>query len=446
MRKLLVFVLILGFAIAAPIQYFKVKGIRGAVVPRADVDSVVAYILVRGGSAYDPQGKEGLTDLLTTMLTKGTEKYDAIQFAEKVETMGSTINAYTGSEAMYVNAWALKDYFEPTFSLMADALLHPAFSEKQLQKEKNRLISSLAQKWDQPSYLASEIFRSRVLEGTPFGREETPETVKRITRDDLIKFHRKYFTKKNIFIVFAGNITLLQAKNAIKKYLAGMEKGRKISALPVKKSTTNTEVYIVDKESSPQTQIRIGYVAPGMKIKNRVAREVANYILGGGGFSSRMMKKIRAIEGLTYGIYSYFTPFAKGGYFVVSTFTKNDTVGKTIKLALEEIKKFREKGATEEELKKAKSYYLGSYALKLETPMDFAYRILTAELYGLGKKYIYWEKNEVPALTLRDVNLAARKYFHEKPVVIVCVGPVKKLKPQLEQFGKVRVIKPPKFK
>ncbi len=446
MRKLLVFALILGFAIAAPIQYFKVKGIRGAVVSRPDVDSVVTYVLVKAGSALDPQGKEGVADLLSTMLTKGTAKYDAVKFAEKVETMGSSIYASTGSEAIYINGWSLKEYFEPTFSLLADALLNPAFSESQLKKEKARVISSLAQQWDQPPYLASEIFRSKVLEGTPFGREETPETVKKITRDDLVKFHKKYFTKNNMFIVFAGNITLEQAKNAIKKYLASMTKGKGVKPLAVNKSTTAMEVYIVNKPSSPQTQIRIGYVAPGMKIKDRVAREIANYILGGGGFSSRMMKKIRSIEGLTYGIYSYFNSYTKGGYFVVSTFTKNETVGKAVKLTLEEIKKFREKGATKEELKKAKGYYLGSYALKLETPRDFAYRILTAELYGLGKNYIYWEKKQVPGLTLKQVNLAARKYFHEKPVVIVCVGPASKLKPQLQKFGKVTVIEPPKFK
>ncbi len=446
MRKLAVFALILGFALAAPIHYFKVKGIRGAVVSRPDVDSVSVYIMVRGGSSYDPAGKEGTADLLTTMLVKGTEKYDAVKFAEKVETMGSSIDAYTDTDSIYITGWSLKEYFLPTFELLADAMLHPAFSPEQLKKEKARLITSLAQKWDEPGYLASEMFRSLVLKGTAFGREETPETVKKITREDLVRYHKRFFTKRNIFVVFSGNITPSQAKEAVKKYLGKMEKGREFPLLPVERQTRSTRIYIVNRPGAPQTQIRIGYISAGLAVADRVPRTVANYILGGGGFSSRMMKKIRSVEGLTYGIYSYFSAYGKGGMFVVSTFTKNDTVGRTIKLALEEIKKFRQQGATEEELKKAKGYYLGSYALKLETPMDFAYRLLVGELYGLGKDYLYWEKKQVPRLKLSQVNLAARKYFREKPVVILCVGPADKIKPQLEKFGEVKVIQPPEFK
>jgi predicted Zn-dependent peptidase len=129
----------------------------------------------------------------------------------------------------------------------------------------------------------------------------------------------------------------------------------------------------------------------------------------------------------------------------VGTFTKNKTVGKTVNLILKLIREFHQKGATEEELRKAKGYFLGGYPLKLETPLDLAYRVLTSELYGYGKDYIYWEKKFVPSLTLKKINRVARKFFHDRPVVIVCVGPASKIKAQLEKFGPVKVIKPPKF-
>ncbi len=445
MKKFLVFILLLGFALAGPIQYFKVKGIRGAVVPRKDIDSVVVYIMVRGGSAYDPAGKEGVSDLLTNLLVKGTEKYTAEEFSKRIETMGSEIDAYTDDEAIFIYGWSLKEHFGKTFSLVADALLHPAFREKEIAKEKKRLITSLAQKWDQPAYIASEFFKAKLLEGSPFGREETPETVKKITREDLLAYHRRFFNKKNIFVVIAGNIEPSEAKGMVEKYLSSLPKGKKASPLPLMVKT-KTKVYIVDRPQAPQTQIRMGYVSlPFRSLKEMAARRLANYILGGGGFSSRMMKIIRAKEGLTYGIYSYFSGFVRGDYFEITTFTKNETVGKAVDLTLKLVREFHEKGATQEELEKAKGYYLGGYPLRLETPLDFAYRILIAELYGYGKKYVYWEKNFVPSVRLKDVNRAARKYFYPEPMLIVCVGPANKIKAQLEKFGPVEVVQPPKF-
>ena len=445
MKKLLVFVLFLGFALAGPIQYFKVKGIRGAVVPRKDIDSVVVYIMVRGGSVYDPAGKEGVSDLLTNLLVKGTEKYTSEEFSKRIETMGSEIYAYTDDEAVFIYGWSLKENFRETFSLVADALLHPAFREREIAKEKKRLITSLAQKWDQPAYIASEFFKAKLLEGTPFGREETPETVKRITREDLITYHRRFFNKKNIFVVIAGNIEPSAAKEMVKGYLSPLPRGKKALPLPLKVKT-RTKIYIVDRPQAPQTQIRMGYVSlPVRSLKEMAARRLANYILGGGGFSSRMMKIIRSKEGLTYGIYSYFSGFVKGDYFEITTFTKNETVGKAVDLTLKLVREFNQKGTSHEELEKARGYYLGGYPLRLETPLDFAYRILIAELYGYGKKYIYWEKNFIPLVKLRDVNRAARKYFHPEPMLIVCVGPAKKIKTQLEKFGPVKVVQPPRF-
>ncbi len=445
MRRLFAFLAFLGLALAGPIHYFKVKGIRGAVVPRQDIDSVVVYIMVRGGSVHDPVGKEGLSDLLSTLLLKGTEKYSAEEFSRRVETLGSTVYAYTDDEAIFIYGWSLKENFPQTFSLVADALLHPAFDNKEIEKEKKRLITSLAQKWDQPAYIASEFFKAKLLEGSPFGREETPETVKKITRKDLLAYHRRFFHKANTFVIIAGNTTVKQAKELVKKYLGGMRKGKKTFPVPLEKKTTRAVVYIVDRPQAPQTQIRMGYIAEPLPLKEMIARRVANYILGGGGFSSRLMKVVRAKKGLTYGIYSYFTGFIKGDYFVVQTFTKNDTVGEAVETTLSLIKEFKEKGASEEELQKAKGYYLGGYPLKLETPLDFAYRVLISELYGYGKEYVYWEKKFVAPLSLRKVNLAARKYFHSEPILIVCVGPAAKIKKQLEKFGPVKIVKPPKF-
>ncbi len=445
MRKILSFLLFVSLALSGSLHYFKVKGIKAAVIPRQDIDSAVVYIMVRGGNGYDPAGKEGLAELLSSLLTKGTDKYSAKEFAEKTETLGSTIEAFSGDEALFIYGWSLKEHFDETFSLVADALLHPTFPEEEIAKEKKRLITSLAQKWDEPSYLASEIFREKLLRGTAFGREATPKTVEKITRKDLLNYHRRFFNKRNLFVVIAGNVSPAKAKKLMGTYLGSIPTGKEAAPISLKTRTLRTAVYIVDRPQAPQTQIRLGYLVPSVPLKEMVARRVANYILGGGGFSSRMMKIIRAQEGLTYGVYSYFTGFRRGDYFAVGTFTKNKTVGKTVNLILKLIREFHQKGATEEELRKAKGYFLGGYPLKLETPLDLAYRVLTSELYGYGKDYIYWERKFVPSLTLKKINRVARKFFHDRPVVIVCVGPASKIKAQLEKFGPVKVIKPPKF-
>lgn len=167
---------------------------------------------------------------------------------------------------------------------------------------------------------------------------------------------------------------------------------------------------------------------------------VMNYILGGGGFSSRLMKVIRAEKGLTYGINSYFDARLQPGPFKIGTFTKNESTLEAIQETIKQVKKFQEEGPTEKELEDAKSYFTGSYPLGFEEPKQIAGQLQSVELFGLGKDYITTYRSRVNAVTAEDVKRVARQYLHPDDMDFVVVSKVDAVKDQLEKLGTVEVL------
>ncbi len=445
--KLLTLLLVGSMLVAANvprIKYIKVSGIKAAVIERPDVESVSIYMLVRGGSALDPKGKEGTAELVATLINKGTKKKKAMQIAEELERMGSELGAFAQMDYIYISAWSMKENLMKTAAIMGECITEATFPEEELIREKQRLITETMRKWDEPSYIASEKFREFVFAGHPYGREKTIQSIGNVEREDVVKFYRRYFVKNNIFLVFAGNVTTRQAKQILKKYFSHLPAGRPAPSLRSPAPTKATTIYIIDKPEQNQTQIRLGYVAVPRTYKDYTALRIMNYILGGGGFSSRLMESVRAKQGLTYGIHSYFSAYKYGGDFIVSTFTKNETVRKTLDVILSEIKRMKENGATAEELEAAKKYYIGHFPLSLETPSQIAQYVIEMELYGLPRTYLKNYEKNIEKVTLKKVNRMAARHLQTKNLVIVLVGPAEKLKPQVKDLGEVKIIKPKK--
>lgn len=439
------FVIIISAMIMAvnvpKIKYIKVSGIKGAVIERPDVDSTSIYVLIYGGTSADPAGKEGTAELVAVLLNKGTKEKGALQIAEDLERMGSELSAFADADFLFVRAWTMKENLMKTASILGDCLTSAVFAEAELAREKQRLITEAMRKWDEPSFIASSLLREKVFLNHPYGREKTPKTIQKITREDVLNYYKRHFNKNNIFVVFAGNVTVKQAKEILKKYFSKLPVGKKSPAAPAPASTKGLKIYIVDKPEQNQTQIRVGYVAVPRNYRDYTALRVMNYILGGGGFSSRLMETVRVKHGLTYGIHSSFAANKYGGYFYISTFTKNETVRKSLDLIFEEIKKLKEKGVTKEELEAAKKYYVGHFPLSLETPSQIAQFVIEMEAYGLPRNYLEKYEENIQKVTIRKVNQLARKHLQTSNMVIVLVGPAEKLKEQVKDLGTVEIVK-----
>jgi len=447
-KKLIIIAFILivifsfGYSEGITTKYFNVAGIEGAVISRPDLTTVNTTLMFKGGKVLDPEGKDGVAELFAMMIDKGTENKKAMEIATILDTLGSNFTGSAGDEAVYFNIWSLKDNLDKTFEISGEILNQPTFPMEEYQKQAKRFITSLFQVTDNPGTVADIIFNKHIYENHPYGQSATPATVNQISPEDLKAFYNNYINKENLFIVFAGNIDLNTAKRLTKEHFATLKAtGKELKTVPPVPEHKGIEIYAYNKSDANQTQIRYGFTGVKRNITDYNALSIMNYILGGGGFSSRLMLKVRTAEGLTYGISSRYAAKAKGGAFRINTFTKNKTVGKAINLIEEEIEKMIKKGVKKEELKNAKSFYVGNFPLSLETPRDYAYRILDAQLYGLGKDYIETRLKKIKAVTLEDANKAAKKYLDSKNKVIVAVGKLKEIKEQLSKFGEVKVIK-----
>jgi zinc protease len=202
---------------------------------------------------------------------------------------------------------------------------------------------------------------------------------------------------------------------------------------------TGRQILLVDKPDLTQSYISIGHLGIKRKSPDYFPLRVMNYILGGGGFASRLTDEVRAKRGLTYDIYSNFDRYRLRGAFEVSTFTRTDSTMAAIQAIVEEMERMRTEKVSEKELSDTKSFYNGYYPLRFETPEQIAAQILDVEIYDLGEDYIKNYRKNMSAVTAEDVLRVAQKYLDPDNIKLVVVSKADELKTGLESLGKVEV-------
>jgi len=423
------------------IEFFKESEIKGAVIRRDDTESVNISLMVKGGYELNPESKGGAIDLFASLLSKGTKSFSAMEIAEKLDYLGAEFTYKIDKDSIIFNFWFLKEHFQTILPIVEETILHPTFPEEELKREKLKTLSSLYQIVDSPSSLASYIFTKNIYPGHPYGNLPTPHSINSIDIEDIKNVYKTAFVKNRLYLVIAGNLSL----KAQEKIIAIFKK-LPLSEKPIiinKAKYTGKHFIFFDKNDSTQSQIRLGFGGIERRIKDYEAVNLMNYILGGGGFSSRLLLKVRTEAGYTYSISSAFESFNDGGNFNISSFSKSETTVETIELSEKVLKTFVEKGATEKELKDAKSYFIGNLALSLETPSDIAGKLMYAERYGLGKDFIFTSEKRYKRVRLKKVNEFAEKLLSSEDRLLVIVGNFKKMEKKikrLKDYGKLSVI------
>jgi zinc protease len=199
---------------------------------------------------------------------------------------------------------------------------------------------------------------------------------------------------------------------------------------------------VVDKPDLGQSRIVLAHEGIDRRNPDRVAADIMNQVLGGGGFSSRLMARVRSDEGLTYGVYSGFDLRRQPGPFIVSTFTRVEETGRVVELLLEEMRRIREEPPTDDELAQAISLAVGRFGLGLESSEAVLAGLVNLELYDLPPDSLDTYRTRVRAVDAEAVADAARRFIHPDRVAIVVLGPAEDLVPQLESFGEVEVVQP----
>jgi zinc protease len=418
------------------------NGLDILVLERHKLPTVAFMLWIKTGALDDPRDLPGLAKFTADMLREGTTHRTSAQLAKDVDDIGASLDgsASFGSNVSSVTASGLVENTDRILELMSDMVLNPTFPDEELAKYKKRQLASLQQMRSQPSFLARERFYNVLYGGFPASEvAATPESVNKVTREELEKFHSEYFAPNNAILGVAGDVEFDSIVPLIKKYF-GEWKSQPVTdpKLPPLPEPAAAKVVLVDRPDSVQTNIMAGDHALRRDDPNYIPLVVTNHILGGGP-AARLFLDLREEKGYTYGAYSYFRSDIYPGPWIASTEVRTAVTDGSMKALMDEFRKIRNEDVPEKELDEARRAIVSSFALSLESPSTLLHAWLTVDYYKLPQDYWDQYPEEVAKVTPQVVKETANKYIDLDHLQVVCVGNGKQIKDVLKKYGPLEV-------
>jgi zinc protease len=413
---------------------------NGAVVymvPKTGLPLVNFRVIVKGGLESEPAGKAGLSLIVADLLRRGTTQRNADQFSDELEGLGGTFNPAADEQATTVNAEFLKKDFDQGLALVADAVLHPAFPEAEVRKTLARRADALKAMKDNPmaiqQYARSYFFGN----AHPYGRIPDEASLDRIRRQDILDYHANMYSGRNLIVIVAGDFDPASAKARIAATFGAAPAGTAYAwaqdAPPARPNSAR--VLLVDKPDATQTYFVIAQPGARRATPDRVPLLLANTLFGGR-FTSMLNDELRVNSGLTYGARSAVDTDRLTGSLYISTYTKTETTGRAIDLAIDILKRLSDKGITAEQLASAKTYVKGIYPTqKLQTADQIAQVLGEIELYGLDRDEVDQFFQRVDAVTVEQINQVARRYYRSDNLTFVLLGNAAKIRDVASKYG-----------
>ncbi len=403
----------------------------------------ITFMAKRGAEA-DPAGKGGTADCLAECLTVGTQHRDQLALALAVEGRGAMLQAHGSWDHTTITLEGLAEDFPELMALLAEIVLEPGFPEEEFLLLRERRRAELQHALDDPREVANRTYLPLFFGDSPYGHpvDGSPESLAGLQLEDLRSFFQTQVHPQECSLVIVGMVPQAQALATTQQFWSTWRSP--LAPAPAFQDAPQTlaqpGIYLLDRPDLTQSEIRCGHLGPPRSTPDFFALRLVNYILGGGGFSSRLMMRIRAEKGLTYGIRSQFHCRRAPGPFIISTFTPAEhtaTMIQEIKNVMTEVK---ETAGTAAELADAQSYYVGSFPLGLETPGGLAQQIKNIELYNLGLDYLSLYRPRILAVDQSAAQAAAQKYLYPEELVILVVGPAARCRLELEKIGRVTLL------
>jgi len=402
-------------------------------VERHNLPIVMVSLLVKAGPLDESPDKAGLANLTGELLTEGTKKRKATEISQEIEFIGAALGASTDNDYTLVTLSVLKKDVEKGFEILSDVVLEPTFPEEEIKRNKELIKGSLRQSEEDPSFVAAKAFKKAVYNDLPYGRLLTgnSETLDSLGREDIVRFHSVYYRPNNSLLSVVGDLTEDELRSLIGRFLSGWKAsevpGRPLVPTPPRRK----EAILIDKDLT-QANIILGHAGIRRQNPDYYAVSVMNYILGGGGFSSRLMQTVRDEMGLAYDIHSFFAPYKEGGLFEVGFQTKNESANTVVKEIYRQMGRITNEQVSDQELEDAKAYLTGSFPRRLDTNRKVADFLVAVEFYGLGLDYVEKYPQYIKSVTKDDVLRVAKKYLDPGGLVTVVVGKQAKisLKPE----------------
>lgn len=397
----------------------RVLFVQAPQLPMVDV-----RIVFDAGSARD-NDKSGLASVVNSMLNKGAGEWDTNVLAERFDSVGAQCSNSTARDMAVLQ---LRSLTEPSLlnkavSTMAAVINEPRFEQAELDRVRKQVLLSLKNQLQSPGQIADKAFYQTLYQTHPYA---TPtlgeaESVTRISREDLKAFYNQYYVGRNAVVAIVGALDKDEATKLAEQLVGTLPKGKAASVVP-KVSDLSQARRVQEDYPSTQTHILVGQ--PGMKRGDPDYFDlyVGNHILGGSGFSSRIMKIIRDENGLAYSAYSYFLPMRQEGPFIMGLQTKNDSRDKALALLDTTLREFIEKGPSEDELTHAKMNITGGFPLRIDSNRDIVEYIAMLGFYDLPLDYLSTFNSKVSAVTVESIKDAFARRIDPSRLLTVTVG------------------------
>jgi zinc protease len=395
-------------------------GIEAWLVREPSVPLIAMSFSFRGGAAQDGAGKTGTAYMASSLLDEGAGPYDSRAFQERLDAKAIEVNFSAGQDQLTGSLRTLTENKDEAFELLRLALTAPRFESGDVERIRGQIMSILRRESTEPNDIAYKKWWASAFPDHPYGRPSrgTAESIPAIAVDDLKAFVRDTFVRDGLKIAIVGNIDAIEAARLVDKVFSGLPATGKL--VPVADAVPQNLGRRIDVTVDvPQSVVVVG--GPGIVRKDRdfFAAYLVNHILGGGSFSSRLYREVREERGLAYSVYSSLLPLQHSPLFMSATATRADRAADTVAVVEKEIRRMAAEGPTADELAKAKSYLLGSYALNFDTSSKIAAQLVGIQFEELGIDYITRRNDLINAVTLDDAKRVAKRLLDTGMLVTV---------------------------
>lgn len=399
------------------------NGMRILTIPLKESQSVIGMVLVETGSDFESKENNGLSHFLEHMCFKGTTNRTGDEIKLEIDGLGAASNAFTSNEYTGYYAKASKEKIHKIIDFVSDIYVHPTFPQKDIDIERGVIIEEINMYEDIPQHVVSNMWQELLYPDTSAGRQiiGPKENILKFNQRDFIKYHKLHYVPAKTVFVVAGNIEEQKIIKQLKDIFAPIQNAKAPTRPKTKFSQKESQVSIQYKKSD-QSHLILGFRSFNQYDDKNYALKIASIILGKG-FSSRLFTKMRDELGLCYYVSASIDAYTDRGAFYVRSGVTNSRIHEAVEVLISEFKKIRNEKITEKELKKAKDFLLGHFAIGLETSEDvadyFGFQELLKEKILYPKDYI----KKIKAVTIEEIHLVLKEIIKEKNLNLALIGP-----------------------
>ena len=399
------------------------NGLQVVYVGAYEQPAVNVRLVVRAGTSSDPTLKPGLAAMTAQLLDQGTTMRGAQEIAQTIDNIGGAMGVGAGTDLSYVNVLVLKDSFDLALDMLSDVARNPAYAQTEVDRQRQQVLSEMQVSYDDPAYVSSIVFGRLVYGDHPYGMPQsgTPQSLMRITRNDLIEFHRNHYLPNNAILAVVGDVSAEEAFAGVARALSDWPRGVLPTPDLTEQPPPSNRLVIVDKPGAVQTAVRVGHLALPRAHPDYLALDMAVKILGGEG-GNRLGSVLRTDRSLTYSASAEMAGRQFAGDFMAQTDTRSSATAEVLRLTVDEISRMQRERVSRRELRRAKDYLAGHFPLTIETPNAIAAQVLEAILFGLELDDLERYPERINAVTEDDIQRVARKYLKPGLLSMVLVG------------------------